>query len=73
MLSGCRLHVIKLVAVHGRCAKRTDFSDLDKFMERFHCFFDRGVIVKTVYDVKVKIIGAKSCECLVDFPRDRFF
>jgi len=70
VISSRQLHVVELIAVHGRGAQSPHFACLNQIVERLHGFFNGCVVVKPMNDVKIKIIGAEALERAVDFPKN---
>ena len=57
----CRqLHIIKLVAIHGRRTQRPDFSCLHQIIQRFHSLLNRCFIVKAMDDVEIQVICSQT-------------
>src|SRR5699024_6936981 len=70
VVAGGELHVVELVAVHGRGAQGPHLARPDQVVEGLHGLLDGGVVVKAVDDVQVQVIGAQPPESAVDLPQD---
>ena len=70
VVPGRQLHIVKLVAVHGRSAQRTDFASFDQPVQGFHGLLNGGVVVEAVDDVQVQIICTQTLQGAVNFPVD---
>ena len=60
MISGHQLHIVKLIAVHGRCPDRTDLPGYHQIIQRFHGLLDGRLIIKAMDDIQVQIIRAQT-------------
>ena len=70
MISGHHLHIVKLIAVHGRCPDRTDLPGYHQIIQRFHGLLDGRFIVKAMDDIQVQIIRAQTFQRSLDLPVD---
>ena len=60
VVPGDELHVVKLIAIHGRGSQGPDLARLHQVVQGLHGLLHGGVIVKAVDDVQVQIVGAQA-------------
>ena len=69
---GHGLHVMELIGVHGAGTERSHLASFDQPIQCFHRFFDRCVVIETMNDVQIQIVGTQTFERAVDLTVDGF-
>ena len=70
VVPGGQLHVVELVAVHGRRPQGPDLPGPDQVVEGLHGLLDGRLIVEPVDDVQIQIVGAQPLQRAVDLPEN---
>ena len=68
VVTGGKLHIVKLVTVHGRGTQRPHLAGLHQIVQSLHGFFDWRVIVKAMDDIQIEIIRSQPLQSPVDLP-----
>ena len=67
---GANLHVMELIAVHGRCADGTHLSGFHQRIQRLHGLLDGRTVVKAVNLIQVQIICTQATERSVNLAEN---
>ena len=70
VVPGGELHIVELVAVHGRRAQRPHLAGFHQVVQGLHRLLDGGVVVEAVDDVEVEVVGAEAAQGAVDLPHN---
>ena len=71
MIAGAELHIVKLIAIHGRCPQGPHLTGPYQLIQGFHRFLDRRFIVEAVDDVEVEIVRPQPLQTAVNLAKDR--